>query len=66
MTSDEPGFTAKIQAGNRSDGGFVDVSGEQQVGTKTAFELRGGKYRYYLIWITDPNGRAHVNDVEAG
>jgi len=66
VTSDEPGFTAKIQAGNRSDGGFVDVSGEQQVGTKTAFELRGGKYRYYLIWITDPNGRAHVNDVEAG
>jgi eukaryotic-like serine/threonine-protein kinase len=65
LTSDEPGFTAKIQAGNRSDGGFVDISGEQQVGTQTTFDLRGGKYRYYVVWITDPNSRAHVNEVRA-
>jgi eukaryotic-like serine/threonine-protein kinase len=66
VTSDEPGFTAKIQAGNRSNGGFVDVSDEQEVGERTTFDLPGGKYRYYVVWITDPNGRAHVNEVRAG
>ncbi|HEY3070463.1 MAG TPA: protein kinase [Gaiellaceae bacterium] len=66
VTSDDPGFTAKIQAGNRSNGGFVDVSDEQEVGERTTFDLHGGTYRYYVIWITDPNGRAHVNEVRAG
>jgi hypothetical protein len=66
VTSDEPGFTAKIQAGDRASGGFADVSDEQEVGERTTFGLSGGKYRYYVIWITDPNGRAHVNEVRAG
>ncbi|HYY34607.1 MAG TPA: protein kinase [Gaiellaceae bacterium] len=66
VISDTPGFTAKIQASNRADGGFVDVSNDETVGARTAFGLAGGKYRYYLIWITDPNGRAHINEVRAG
>jgi hypothetical protein len=64
-TSDTPGFTAKIQASNRPDGGFVDVSNDDTVEASTTFDLAGGKYRYYLIWITDPNGRAHINEVRA-
>ena len=66
VTSDEPGFTARIQAGNSPNGGFEDVSGEQQVQARTIFDLNGGKYRYYVVWITNPNGRAHVNEVHAG
>ena len=26
----------------------------------------GASYRYYLLWITDPNTRAHVNEIRAG
>ena len=67
IVSDEPGFTAEILAGNKRNGGFVPYSQEQEVGTRTTFELKGGSsYRYYVIWITDPNGRAHVNEVRAG
>jgi len=66
VTSDEPGFAAVIQAGNSPSGAFEDVSGEQQVQSRTIFDLNGGKYRYYVVWITNPNGRAHINEVRAG
>jgi hypothetical protein len=67
VVSDRPGFTAAIRAGDRPDGGFVDVSDERTVERRTVFELEGGEeYRFYLIWITDPNGVAHVNEVRAG
>jgi eukaryotic-like serine/threonine-protein kinase len=67
VLSDEPGFTAKIRASQLEAEGFVDVSAEKTVGARTEFPIdTGGKeYRYYLIWITDPNGRAHVNEVRA-
>jgi serine/threonine-protein kinase len=66
VTSDTPGFTAKIQGSNNQTGGFVDVSNEETVEARTTFDLAGGKYRYYLVWITDPHGRAHVNEARAG
>ena len=65
VTSDTPGFTAVIGASNRSDGGFKDVSDSQIVESETTFDLRGGTYRYYLVWITSLSGRAHVNEVKA-
>jgi eukaryotic-like serine/threonine-protein kinase len=66
VVSDEPGFTALIRAGDRRGGGFVDVSDEETVSTRTVFELTGDdEHRFYLVWITDPNGRAHVNEVRA-
>jgi serine/threonine protein kinase len=66
VRSDEPGFQAEIRASNLPDAGFVRVSGVQTVGAQTAFPLEGeDEYRYYLLWITDPNGRAHVNEVRA-
>ena len=66
IRSDEPGFQAEIRASNRPDAGFVTVSAAQTVGAQTAFPLEGeDEYRYYLLWITDPNGRAHVNEVRA-
>ena len=65
VRTDEPGFTAVIQAGPRPEGPFDEISDEQTVGTSTTFDLdTGGEaLRYYLIWITDPNGLAHVNEV---
>ena len=66
VVSDEPGFTALIRARDRRGGRFVDVSDERTVGTRTVFELEGSdEHRFYLVWITDPNGRAHVNEVRA-
>jgi serine/threonine-protein kinase len=64
ITSDTPGFTAEIRAGDRRQGPFDPVSEEQQVGRRAAFELEtGGERRFYLVWITDPNTTAHVNEV---
>jgi eukaryotic-like serine/threonine-protein kinase len=65
VATDTPGFTAEIRASNEPDGGFQRVSGSETVEGETAFELRGGNYRYYLVWITDPNTRAHVSEVTA-
>jgi hypothetical protein len=67
IVSDEPGFTAEILAGDNPNSGFVPFSQEQEIGRRTTLELAGGKsYRYYVVWITDPNGRAHINEVRAG
>ena len=65
VTTDTPGYTAVIEASNRSDGGFKVVSDSQTVEATTTFDLQGGDYRYYLVWITGLDGRAHVNEVRA-
>ena len=67
ITSDKPGFPAKIRASNDAGGGFVDVSGEQTVNDTTTFDLdtKGKAYRYYLVWLKLPDGgSAHVNEVK--
>jgi len=65
VTTDTPGYTAVIEASNRPDSGFKTVSDSQTVEDQTTFDLEGGSYRYYLVWITSLNGRAHVNEVRA-
>lgn len=67
VISDTPGFTAIILAGTRPEGPFEDVSESQEVGRRTSFEIdtRDEPYRYYLVWITEPNEVAHVNEVRA-
>jgi hypothetical protein len=63
VTTDTPGFTAEIRAGDRRQGPFEPVSEEQQVGRRTSFDLEAdGDWRFYLVWITDPNTTAHVNE----
>jgi serine/threonine-protein kinase len=63
VTSDTPGFTAEIRAGNRRQGPFEPVSEEQQVSGRASFDLEtDGERRFYLVWITDPNTRAHLNE----
>jgi tRNA A-37 threonylcarbamoyl transferase component Bud32 len=67
VVTDTPGFSAVILGGNDRDGDFVDVSSEQRVGRRTTFDVdtRGEAYRYYIVWVTDPNSEAHVNEVRA-
>jgi len=65
VTTDTPGYTAVIEASNRPDSGFKTVSDSQTVEDQTTFDLEGGSYRYYLVWISSLNGRAHVNEVRA-
>jgi serine/threonine-protein kinase len=67
LVTDTPGFTAMILADNDRNGDFVDVSGEQEVGRRTTFDVdtRGERFRYYVVWITDPNTQAHVNEARA-
>ena len=65
VTTDTPGFTAVIEASSEPDGGFKTVSNSQTVEDQTTFDLEGGSYRYYLLWITSLNGRAHINEVKA-
>jgi eukaryotic-like serine/threonine-protein kinase len=65
VVTDTPGFDAMILGGNDPDGRFYDVSGEQEVARRTTFDVdtRGEAYRYYVVWITDLDTRAHLNEV---
>jgi eukaryotic-like serine/threonine-protein kinase len=65
VTTDTAGFTAVIEASSRSTGGFKPLSDSRTVDSETTFDLKGGSYRYYLIWITSLSGRAHINEVRA-
>jgi hypothetical protein len=65
ITTDTPGLTAVIKAGNSSDGGFAIDSSPRTVNGTATFALRGATARYYLVWITElpPGGVAHLNEV---
>jgi hypothetical protein len=67
LRTDTPGFTAQVQAGSSSSGGFSSVSGSRTVGERTVFSLSGAPARYYVVWITDlgSNNVVHVNEVIA-
>jgi eukaryotic-like serine/threonine-protein kinase len=67
VTTDTPGFVAKVQAGDSSEGPFRDVSAAQTVGGRTTFELTDARARYFVVWITElpPDLQADVNEVTA-
>ena len=65
LTTDTPGFTAEIKAGSSPQGPFETVGPSKAVGPRTTWELDGADARYYVVWITDLDGRAHVNEVKA-
>ena len=66
LTTDTPGFTAEIKAGGSPEGPFETVGGEQTVEDSTTWELDDADARYYVVWITELDGNAHVNEVRAG
>jgi hypothetical protein len=68
VESDTPGFPAMIRASRSPTGDFVPVSEEQEVGSKTTFQIdtNGTDYRYYEVWLRLPDGGvAHINEVTA-
>ena len=67
VTTDTPGFTAEIQAGDSATGPFQAVSDPQTVNGQTTFDLRDAHARYFVVWITSLGSlsSAHVNDVSA-
>ena len=65
LTSDTPGFTAEIRAGDSREGPFETVGASSEAGAETTWELDGDEARYYVVWITALEGVAHVNEVSA-
>jgi predicted Ser/Thr protein kinase len=65
VSTDLPGFTAEIQAGAGPNGPFEPVSDSKQVAGTTTFPIDGEPARYYVVWITDLDVRAHVTEVKA-
>jgi eukaryotic-like serine/threonine-protein kinase len=67
VTTDTPGFSAQIQAGDSASGPFRAVSDVKTVSGQVTFELRDAHARYFVVWITNLGSlaSAHVNDVNA-
>jgi eukaryotic-like serine/threonine-protein kinase len=67
VTTPTPGFTAEIQSGDSSTGGFTADSSSQTVTGTTTFTLNGKTARYYVVWITQlpPTPRAEISEVKA-
>ena len=65
VVTDTPGYTALIQAGASATGPFQPVSPPAVVSTRTAFRVRGGAERYWVVWITRLDHVAHVDEVSA-
>jgi hypothetical protein len=66
VTTDTPGFTAEIRAGDSPEGPFDAVSSELPVpGRLQRFQLRDASARYFVVWITALTSSAHVNEVRA-
>jgi serine/threonine-protein kinase len=63
VTSETPGFQAEIREGNSAEGPFEPVSDSQTVEGETTFDLSDARARYFVVWITDLEGRARVNEV---
>ncbi len=65
VTTDTPGYTAEIKESDSPSGGFETVGESKTVDSTTTWELSDAKARYLLVWITELDGRAHVNEVTA-
>jgi len=66
VSTDTPGFTAVIRAGDAPGGPFTDDSRSQTAGAETTFALDGHTARYYVLWITNLGtvDTVHVNEVK--
>ena len=65
VTTDTPGFRAEIQAGDTAEGPFETVGANKTVGATTSWQLDSVDKSYYVIWITELDRVAHVNEVKA-
>jgi serine/threonine protein kinase len=66
ITTDTPGYTAEIRAGSSPQGPFDTVVGPSKtVNDSTTWDLDGAKSQYYVVWITQLDRVAHINEAEA-
>ena len=66
LTTDTPGFNAEIRAGSSPEGPFdTVVAGDARTAAITTWELGDTDAPYLVVWITDLDGGAHVNEVKA-
>jgi eukaryotic-like serine/threonine-protein kinase len=65
VSTDTPGFTAEIRAGSSPQGPFETVGSSKTVVERTVWDLEGPEARYYVVWITALDGKAHVNEARA-
>ena len=65
IRTDTPGYTAHIRAGDSADGPFRRVSPGLVLEETQEFRLTNAEARYYVVWVTDVSGAAHVNEVTA-
>lgn len=66
VTTDTPGFTAEIRAGDSPQGPFDTVVGPSRTVTDSAtWDLDGAKSQYYVVWITRLDRLAHINEAVA-
>jgi len=66
VTTDTPGFTAEIRAGDSPQGPFEPVSQSRTIQRRHRYNLTNADARYFLVWITELEaGSAHVNEVTA-
>jgi serine/threonine protein kinase len=67
VSSDTPGYTARIRVGDSATGPFTGDSASQQVNSRTTFALQSKTGRYYEVWITNLGtySSVHVNEVTA-
>jgi serine/threonine-protein kinase len=66
VTTDTPGFTAEIQAGDSPQGPWEPVSQSRTIQNRHRYTLENANARYFLVWITElDSGSKHVNEVTA-
>jgi serine/threonine-protein kinase len=67
VSTDTPGYTAIVRAGDSPGGPFADDSPSLTVAARTTFTLDGHTARYYVLWITNlgTDDTVHVNEVTA-
>ncbi len=66
VTTDTPGFTAEIRAGDSPQGPWETVSQSRTIQNRHRYTLENAEARYFLVWITElDSGSKHVNEVTA-
>lgn len=65
VTSETPGFAARVQVGASPTGPFTSASGSKTTTGRTVYALKPRNGRYLVIWITSmpADGVAAVNEV---
>jgi hypothetical protein len=65
VTTDTPGYAARVQVGSSATGPFADVSASKTTGSRTVYALKPRRARYLVLWITSmpPGGVASVNEI---